>query len=446
VIAAAALAAAALASAPVPLVDAPNADSVAVAGNEVVVARHGARGRVVVDAIAIQGGATRRLLSAAGPGRGWTARAEVSASSERVAVRVFASRLRARGDGADRIQWRLYAGPVAGPLTLEYRNTRGTGFVPIQAAVYGDRVLLLEGKLTLFETRLRLFVPGAAPRVLPWGTLVSPPIAFAGGHVAYLGSTQSGGDATLNRIFVANLETGAREVAIPDGQAIGADVTAAGHVVTDRGNRGLIAAAPGVPPATLPGSAKLYGPAFAGTGVAALQRVRHGAVRPVVLDPGATAPRPVGVPSFDILALDADENGIAWIGNRCVIYAPVGALAPAEPPAGPCPRAEVALEDFDTTLHRRTVRLRLACVAAPAGGCRGSAILRRRGAVIGREKFRILAGGAGSVSVLLDRRAARAIRRVVASPTGFALLGLGLRVRDGRPSDPGTKVVINRAN
>jgi hypothetical protein len=78
------------------------------------------------------------------------------------------------------------------------------------------------------------------------------------------------------------------------------------------------------------------------------------------------------VPSFEIADLDADERGVTWIGNGCVLYAPVAAPAPAEPPAGPCPRAEVALERVDTKLHGRTVRLRLACVAAPAGGCRGT--------------------------------------------------------------------------
>jgi hypothetical protein len=86
----------------------------------------------------------------------------------------------------------------------------------------------------------------------------------------------------------------------------------------------------------------------------------------------AAAARPLSVPSFEIADLDADERGVTWIGNGCVLYAPVAAPAPAEPPAGPCPRAEVALERVDTKLHGRTVRLRLACVAAPAGGCRGT--------------------------------------------------------------------------
>jgi hypothetical protein len=52
----------------------------------------------------------------------------------------------------------------------------------------------------------------------------------------------------------------------------------------------------------------------------------------------------------------------------------------------------------------------------------------------------------GPVSVRLCRRAALVIRRAVSSPTGFALLGLDLRVRDGRPSDAGTKVLIDRVS
>jgi hypothetical protein len=436
----AALAVAALATAPVPLLDAPKADSVAVAGDAVLVARHAARGRVLVDALPVAGGAPRRLLDAAGPAKGWGATADVSASSQRVAVRVFASRL--GNEAEEQFRWSFYTGPVAGPLRLEY-TSRGKGFIPFEAAVDGDRVLLAEGRLASFATRLRVFDPGVPPRVLPWGGLVSPPIALAGSHVAYAGSTQHGGDAIINRVFVADLETGAHQVSITDRQAIGADVTADGRVVADRDD-GLIAAAPGVRRTVLPGSRGLYQPRFAGTSVAALQRSRFGAVRPVALDAGATRPRALGVPSFEIADLDADERGVTWIGNGCVLYAPVGAPAPAEPPAGPCPRAEVALERVDTKLHGRTVRLRLACVAAAAGGCRGTTILRRRGAAIGRTTFRIPAGSARPVAVVLGRRAAQAIRRAIEGPKGFALLGLDLAVRDGRASEPRAHIVIDQ--
>jgi hypothetical protein len=157
----------------------------------------------------------------------------------------------------------------------------------------------------------------------------------------------------------------------------------------------------------------------------------------------AAAARPLSVPSFEIADLDADERGVTWIGNGCVLYAPVAAPAPAEPPAGLCPRAEVALERVDTKLHGRTVRLRLACVAAPAGGCRGTTILRRRGAAIGRTTFRIPAASARRVAVVVGRRAAQAIRRAIAGPKGFVLLGLDLTVRDGRASEPRAHIVID---
>jgi hypothetical protein len=213
--------------------------------------------------------------------------------------------------------------------------------------------------------------------------------------------------------------------------------------VADRED-GLVTAAPGVPRTVLPGSRDLYQPRFAGTSIAALQRGRFGAVRPVVIDAGAPRSRALGVPSFEIADLDADERGVTWIGNGCVLYAPVGAPAPAEPPAGPCPRAEVALERVDTKLHGRTVRLRLECVAAPAGGCRGTTILRRRGTAIGRTTFRIAAGSARPVGVVIGRRAAQAIRRAIEGPKGFALLGLDLSVRDGRASEPRAHIVIDQ--
>ena len=102
-----------------------------------------------------------------------------------------------------------------------------------------------------------------------------------------------------------------------------------------------------------------------------------------MLDPGATAPRPVGVRTSDIQTLAANAQGVAWIGNGCVLFAPTGGAAPTEPPAGPCPRAEVALDAVDHTLHGRSVRMLATCIAAPASGCHGRATLHFHG-VAGR--------------------------------------------------------------
>jgi hypothetical protein len=425
-------------AAPVALLDAPSTQDIALAGSEVIVPRHGAGGRVTVDAVSVAGGAPRRLLTAAGPGKGWGANPSVSASPSQVAVTVFYDKPNLKL--GDAVQWRLYTGPVGGPLQLRY-TARRKEWHPLDTAVDGDRVFVSEGKFTLFATRMRLFEPGAAPRVLSWADGVDPPIAMAGGHLAYAGSSQKGADAPLNRVFVVDPLTGARQFTMSVSDPGGIDVAADGRVVADFRN-GLVSAGPGVPRATLAGSKSLFLPQFAGAGIAAVERSRFGAVRPAVLDPGAAAPRPIGVSTADIQTLDANDQGVAWVGNGCVLFAPAGGSAPAEPPAGPCPRAEVEVDGTDHTLHGRTVRLRVTCLAAPASGCSGETSLRFRGSG-GDAGFAVAAGHRQVVSIRLAPRAARLVRARVRKKD-FAVLPLRTHVDDGRPSAAGTVVLIDK--
>jgi hypothetical protein len=411
---------------PVALLDAPTAQDIALAGAEVIVPRTGARGRLTVDAVPVTGGAPRRLLAASGPGKGWGASAFVSASPTRVAVQVLYD----RPDlvHGDKLQWRLYIGPVAGPLQLA-ATAHKKDWHPIDTAVDGDRVFVDEGKFTLFATRLRLFEPGAAPRVLPWANGVDAPIALADGHVAYAGSSRKGADAPLDHVFVADPLTGARQLSMAVSDPGGIDVAADGRVVADYRN-GLVSAAPGVPKATLPSSKRLFLPQFTGSAIAAVERSTFGAVRPSVLGPGATAPRPIGVLTSDIQALDANDQGVAWIGNGCVLFAPAGTSASTEPPVGPCPRAEIQVDGADQTLRGRTVRMAATCLAAPASGCDGRATLRFRGAA-GSAPFTVAARHRKVFSIRLTERAARLVRARVRKKD-FAVLPLRSSLHDGR--------------
>jgi len=284
-------------AAPVALLNAPNAQDIALAGSEVIVPTTGARGRLTVDAVSTTGRPTRRLLRASGPGKGWAASAQVSASPQQIAVTVFYDKPNLKL--GDAVRWRLYIGPVSGPL----RNvgTAGrNGFHAIDAAVDGDRIVAEEGKFTSFESRLRLFEPGAAPRVLSWAKGVDVPIALAGDHLAFPGSTKKGADAPINRVFVADLLTGARQVSLSVSNPGELDVAPDGRVVADF-DGGLVTQAPGTARTVLAGSKRLYKPRFNGTSVAALERTSSfGAVQPVVLDPGATTARAIGVHTSDI--------------------------------------------------------------------------------------------------------------------------------------------------
>jgi hypothetical protein len=425
----------AAAAAPVALLDAPHAGDVAIAGAEVVVARDLPRGGVRVDTVTVQGGAVRHLLSLSPPRRRWHGRAFVAASAERVAVLV------AFDDSGDRPrERRLYSGPPAGPLRLDFtrRITRAGGWFSLDVDVDADRILLAELRFPHYRSRIRVLLPGVAqPARVPWsGPLVFTPAALAGDHVALTG---------VRRAFVADVRSGTREASIriePGEEVDGLDLATDGRLVAATDGR-LLTVAPGVAQAVVPGSAghELSAARFAGSRVGALERTRFDATRPVVLDPGAAAPRVVGTSSTAFGPFAADERGLAWIANGCVLYAPLDGPPPAEPPAGPCPRAEVTLQQKDELLHGHHVRIAVTCIAAPASGCSGSAVLGDR-RIAGRGAFNVPSGAAAVVDVELApgglRRVRRALRR-----RGYIFLALDARLQDGRVPGGGTWIVID---
>jgi hypothetical protein len=419
------VAAAALAAAPTPLLASTTVQDVAVAGPDVVVTRPGPGGSLRVDALPTAGGPARPLLTAAARGRGWDAFTAVAASPQRVAV--VANYLRLSGASESR----LYTGPATGPLTLAVRVRHDWDWAPADIAVDGDHVLVFETSAT--AARLRLFVPGAAPRVLPTPRSISGPVALAGDRAAF---------QSHDRLVVIDTTTGKRLGAGQANEALEFDVAADGRLVSD-GNGGLFTFVPGGDnaPLPLPGSERLAEPRFAGTAVAAMERGRFGAQRPVVLDAGATVARPIGLPSLGLLELDADERGVAWLAHGCVIYAPVTAVAPREPPAGPCPRVEAFAQEASTTMRGRTLRLVATCVAAPATGCTGTVELRRHG-VVGRGAFHVDAGDERRFSVRVSRRAARFVRRHTHGEDSV-VLGMTIRVTDGGPPDRDLGVFID---
>ena len=113
-----------------------------------------------------------------------------------------------------------------------------------------------------------------------------------------------------------------------------------------------------------------------------------------------------------------------------MLYAARDGEPPAEPPAGPCPRAEVFLEDGDQVLRGRRVNLVITCVAAPATGCGGTVLLGRGGSA-GRAPFQLAPGTRRTLRVRLTDRGMRQARRQ-RRREGIAYFGLSARVRDGR--------------
>ena len=182
-------------AAPVALLDSPRAQDVALTGDEVVVGGRAVRGGGVrVDAVPVTGGAPRPLLSVSGPrrSRGFV---RVVASSGVVAALVLVER------DDNPVKWQLYTGPPAGPLALrEQVPPSPRRWVPFDLDADGDRVLVSEGRLKDLRFRARLLTPGASEPI-PWAGTLLPPAVLAADRVAFVGSTRTGRNVTVSRVF-----------------------------------------------------------------------------------------------------------------------------------------------------------------------------------------------------------------------------------------------------
>ena len=436
VIAAALLAPAPAGAEPVALLDAPRAKSVALAGDDVVVGRAGDDGRVRVDAVPRAGGPARRLLTADVTTPDVTSDVWVVASPQLVAALVYLDHL------SGEAEWRLYSGPPSGPLALRRSvKFRPRAWMPVSASADADRLLLDEVRLRPLGSRSRVLGPGTDEPV-PWGGVMLES-ALSGERVAFVGSRSGISRARIDHLFVIARRTGAVEASAklrPDEDIEGGDLDLApdGRAVAAVDGT-LLTVAPGVAPARRPGG--FAAPRFSGAGLAALQSGRFDTRAPVVLDPGAPA-RALDIASADVEGFDADGAGAAWIANGCVRYAPRDSGPPAEPPAGPCPRAEVVHEEGDQVLRGRRLRVLITCIAAPASGCRGTALLGRRGRY-GRGAFAVAAGKRRTIEVRVTDRGMRLVRRMRERVHEGPLLELSARVRDGRAHGTG-HVAIDR--
>jgi hypothetical protein len=439
------------AAAPRALLDAERAEDVAVAGGEVLVAATTSRGGARLTAVPAAGGPPRTVLHARPPGRGaWTSSTRLAASVQLAALLVEFTD--PEGNPRD---WRVYAGPPAGPLAIMHRvrlRRPGRIWIPIDVDVHGDRLLLHEIRLPRPAFRLTVLAPGVSPEPVPQGRLGAP-TALAGDHLAYVGL--SGRADARSFIRVVDWRTGRLTTSMKLGRHSGdieerhLDMAEGSRVVAAIDGR-LLAGAPGEPIHRLRGTgraAELSAPRFAGERIAALAGARLDSQRPVVVDPRAGTVRVLGPPSTALYALAADETTVAWLANGCVLATAVDGGRPlGAPPAGLCPRSEVVLEEGDQVLRGRTLRVLVSCIAAQPTGCRGAVVLGWRGRA-GRGRFRVARGMRRTVEVRLSRRGMDAIRRQQRRGDPDPFFRLDARVRDGRVSRGGAAtggVVIDR--
>ncbi|HEX5621817.1 MAG TPA: hypothetical protein VFX51_25545 [Solirubrobacteraceae bacterium] len=424
-IAAALAAAPASAAGPIPLLASSSSTppAIAVAGPDVIVLRSAPLGTVRVDALPTDGGAARSLLRTAPRGEDWDAYSAVNASSQRVAVVAFFISPKAEFFSA------LYSGPRTGPLTLVEQVREGTGWEPDDVIVDGDRMLVREENGD--ANRLRLFVPGAAPRVVPLSSPLTGNFAFAGDRLAY---------QSHDRMILADLATGSRLLSARGEDFASLDVAADGTMLADGDDIGVFTVKPFGLRQGVPDGEFLSSPRYAGSAIAAMEETPSQNRRPVVLDADAIHTRPIGLPSSTIDEFDADARGVAWIANNCVLYATLDAMAPAEPPPGPCARAEVEVDNASYTVRGRTLRLEAECIAATATGCDGTVTIRDVG-VRGHGAFHLDAGQDRKFSVRFTRRSVRHIRRDLRKHDDVTL-GMITRLTDGGPPDRDDDVVV----
>jgi hypothetical protein len=384
--------------------DAVDATEVALAGPDVLVAQD-TGGGVKVDAVPRAGGPPRMLLSVPSARLSYPGDALV-ASPTRVVVLV--ERLSRRYSAT---AWEIYSGPPSGPLQRVWRtrNRSARTWSPFLADVDGDRALVLATPWGLDGLRAWTFGAGAALARVPWTTERFAPVAIAGDYVGVAA-------AGPPRVVLADRATGAVVASHRVGpmERTYVDVAADGRLVTDTPD-GLVALRPGTAPQPLPGTEAVNRPRFAGTAVAAIHE-HIPFSDPVLLAPDG-ARLLLGGPTRVVTHHAADAQGVAWIANGCVRYAPIAGAPPPVPPAGdPCPATEISLPLIDSSpLRGRSVRVRVTCIATPTDACRGTLLIKRglghNGPVLSRGPFTVPAGLTQRVAVRLSRVGLRAARR-----------------------------------
>jgi hypothetical protein len=413
------------------LLDAPRAEDVAVAGGEVLVAATTDHGAVRVTAVPLAGGPAVRRLTVRSPGRDWTAIARLVSSDRLAALLVTFD----DPEGNFRVS-RVYAGPPQGPFSLVrrvHRPARETVWIPVDVDVHADRLLIQELRLPDVAVRFTVRSPDASPvrrRQRP----VSSSTALAGDLVANLRVPRGAPPS----FWLVDWRTGE----VRDSIALGEysedmrgrdlDLTEDGRLVAVLDGR-LVSASPGETLRVVPGAedgSRFSSPRFAGDRVAVLAGGRFDTYRPYIVHPAAGTRRAVGPPSTEVTSIAAGERTVAWLANGCVIAAEADDPSSLDAlPPGPCPRAEVVVEEGDQVVRGRTLRVVVTCVAAP-DGCRGAALLGRRGWA-GTGRFHVAAGERRSVRIRVSPRGMRSIRRQLRRCCP-PVLRLGARVADGR--------------
>ena len=317
------------------------------------------------------------------------------------------------GTKGEPAEHRVYSGPPSGPLQLVRRtpDPSGEAWTPYVVSVDGARMLLVEGIATASDDEESTDAGPVRAQILdssgwspvPWATPTRVPLAIAGPYAAVAAFGP-------RRIELADLATGAPLATVTGewGERTSVDLAADGRLAA--GVRGAIkTASPGRPQQTVANSKQLTSPRFAGESLAAFDDARDR----LELIGGGGKPKTLGPPSLIRTDVDADEQGVAWLFNGCVRYAPFSKSARR---ANACPTSEVALWTIgpSSKLRGNIATAQVKCVASVNGRCRGRLVARLDigKPIVGRGTFDIPVGDRWhKVPVHFDRRTVAKFRR-----------------------------------
>ncbi len=373
---------------PLPLRHDRAAVAIALAGSDVVVMSEHVNGPLQLVAVARTGGKARTLLSvpSGALGQGPT---DLAASPQRVAAIVELDKTKRHPH-----EWRVYSGPLSGPLKLvrQTLDPNGDAWTPYAVSVDGDRMLLVEGLPTSSDDQdagqvRAAILDSSGWTPVPWTSGQRMPIAIAGHYAAVIAFAPQ-------RLEVADLATGA-PVAAVNGPwlntetGIPFDLRSDG-LLAEQMKAGIQIAGATQTPSTVINSGQLSFPTFAARELVAFDDVRH-TLDVIGADGKAT---PLGPPSLVHTDLDADANGVAWLFNGCLRYASLTHHLTATG-HGPCPGSELALWTIgpSSKLRRSTAKVSLKCVTSITGRCNGRLVARSDigKPIIGRGTFDVRA-------------------------------------------------------
>jgi hypothetical protein len=395
----------------VPVARAGSDTEVALAGTRLLMGRTTRRGVRLLSAPA-SGGPAGTLFSRPAPGpRRVVVMNDLDASTERVVFSLV--ELNPATEGIVRAS--VWAGPPEGPFAPLARRSGG-GWIPIDVQASGADAAFTE--IRPIEPAARHYVfPGAAEGLRARVPRRIERVELAGSLVAFVERER--------QLVVRDWASGAERLRYTAVGAIsGFDLAADGRAllhVPSKMALELVDASGSVARVGTGGGLADGGVRLAGSQAVLRASGRFdGDSHIAVVDLGTGQRRRLSPPSLDLgveeAQLDAEGELVAWAANGCVFAAPLGGPGSSLVPPGPCPRAEVKLEEEQPErLQGRSARVRLRCIAAPPPGCRGT-IRLELDQPLGKARYLIPTGRRETVRVPLSSRGVAALERELRRP------------------------------